>query len=80
MATTTPPKDPRLDENGFLKPAPFNAALHSDAQASWLLTMAAQGKLSDAQMEACRTAAEGFDKAVAEIQEELGHVKNSRSI
>lgn len=70
MANDTPPKetDPQLDKNGFVKTAPFNAALNSDTKMPWLLTMAAQGKLSPAQMDACRKAGDCFDEAVAKTK------------
>lgn len=62
----------QVNEDGTLKPHLFNAAIHSGHKTEWLLKMAAEGKLSEAQVQVCKNLDPEFHDAVKKTQNKLG--------
>lgn len=68
-----PSKLLRTDESGYIKNAPFNAALNRpEISHEWLTRMALEGKLSELQMQACRAKIGDFDEMLEEAKSQKG--------
>lgn len=68
-----------LDENGHIKPTPFNVALaRPKLKLLWLARMAAEGKLSEEQRERCNQKIDGFEDEVKACKSELQDFPHGR--
>jgi len=66
-----PKENFHLDEEGRVKPVIFNTALaHAENKLPWLARMAAEGKLSDRQLQQCQKQIPGFEAEIASIRRE----------